>query len=166
MRTHGLRWVAIGVLLIAVLFSSCRLPLSRNNKSVMGFDPSAFSVVEERDTHGGFLGDGDYYLILDCSSNADEARKIIEDWKPLPLSENLQLIMYGGEKNGVQYGYDLAQNAQWPRIEHGCYQFADRHSESKNPDDDSELFDRYSFNFEIAIYDLDSDYLYYYRFDT
>ena len=79
MRTHGLRWVAIGVLLIAVLFSSCRLPLSRNNKSVMGFDPSAFSVVEERDTHGGFLGDGDYYLILDCSSNADEAKKIIED---------------------------------------------------------------------------------------
>ena len=165
MRTHGLRWVAIGVLLIAVLFSSCRLPLSRNNKSVMGFNPSAFSVVEERDTHG-FLGDGDYYLILDCSSNADEARKIIEDWKPLPLSENLQLIMYGGEKNGMQYGYDLAQNAHWPRIEHGYYQFVDRHSESKNPGDDSELFDRYSFNFEIAVYDLDSDYLYYYRFDT
>ena len=164
MRTHGLRWVAIGVLLIAVLFSFCRLPLSRN-KSVMGFDLTAFSVVEERDNQG-FFGDGDYYLILDCSSNADEAKKIIEDWKPLPLSENLQLIMYGGEKNGTHYGYDLAQNAHWPRIEHGCYQFVDRNSESKNPGDDSELFDRYSFNFEIAVYDLDSDYLYYYRFDT
>ena len=74
--------------------------------------------------------------------------------------------MYGGRKDGVTYGYELAEEAHMPSIDNGYYMFEDRHSESKDSRDDSELFDRYSFNFSIAIYDCDTDKLYYFEFDT
>ena len=74
--------------------------------------------------------------------------------------------MYGGEKDGINYGYNFAEEAHWPKIKNGVYKFVDRHSESKNISDDSEMLDRYSFNFSIAVYDLDSDILYYFEMDT
>ena len=131
-----------------------------------GFAKKDFSVVEELDTHGGFNGDGSYYLILDCTNKKEQALEKVEGWNKLPLSENLNLIMYGGEKDGVAYGYELAEEAHFPKIENGYYIFEDRHSESKDSRDDSELFDRYSYNFSIAIYDCDTDKMYYFEFDT
>ena len=131
-----------------------------------GFVKKDFSVVEELDTHGGFQGDGSYYLILDCSDNKEKALKIVEEWNKLPLSENLNLIMYGGEKDGIAYGYELAKEAHIPKIENGYYIFEDRHSEKADSSDDTQLFNRYSFNFSIAVYDCDTAKLYYFEFDT
>lgn len=74
--------------------------------------------------------------------------------------------MYGGEMNGVVYMSDLAEDAGFPKPEHGRYFFIDRHSEAKDRHDDSELFDRYSRNFSIAIYDSDKKMLFYLREDT
>lgn len=131
-----------------------------------GFLKKDFTVIEELDTHGGFQGDGSYYLILDCSNNKVKALEIVEDWNKLPLSENLNLIMHGGEKDGVTYLYKLAEEAHMPKIGNGYYIFEDRHSESKDSRDDSDLFDRYSYNFSLAIYDCDTDKMYYFEFDT
>lgn len=131
-----------------------------------GFAKKDYSVVEELDTHGGFNGDGAYYLILDCSSNREKALKTAESWNRLPLSENLELMMYGGTKDGVTYGYELAKEAHMPEVENGYYMFEDRHSESTDSADDSALFDRYSYNFSIAVYDCDTDRMYYFEFDT
>ncbi len=123
-------------------------------------------AVYEQDTHGGFMGDGTYSLILDCSDNKEKALKTVQNWNRLPLSENLNLIMYGGEKDGTQYLYNLAEEAHMPKITNGYYVFCDRSSESKDPVDDSELFNRYSYNFSIALYDCDTDKMYYFEFDT
>lgn len=131
-----------------------------------GFAKRDFTVIEELDTHGGFLGDGSYYLILDCSNNKEQALDKVKGWNKLPLSENLNLIMYGGEKDGVTYGYELAKEAHMPKISNGYYMFEDRHSESKDNKDDSDLLDRHSSNFSVAIYDCDTDRLYYFEFDT
>ena len=125
-----------------------------------------FTVVEELDTHGGFIGDGSYYLILDCSENKAKAMNLTENWNELPLTENLGLIMYGGEKDGVSYGYNLAEDAHMPIIENGYYIFRDRHSESVDNEDDSQLFDRNSYNFSIALYDCNTDRMYYFVYDT
>ena len=133
-------------------------------REVMGFEKADYRIVEERDTHGGFHGDGDYYLILDCSSNSEMALNIARNWDPLPLSENLNLIMYGGERDGITYMYSFAEEAHWPVIEHGYYRFRD--DQAKDPADDSGLLTRYSFNFEIAAYDTDSNMLYFFRMDT
>ena len=131
-----------------------------------GFTKKDFSVVEEFEDYGGFPVDGSHYLILDCSDNKQKAFEIINDWNKLPLSENLNIAMYGGEKDGVIYDYELAKEAHIPKIENGYYIFEDRHSESSDSKDDSELFDRYSFNFSIAVYDCDTDKMYFFKFDT
>ena len=137
-----------------------------NATEYFGFAKKDFAVVDQLDTHGGFMGDGAYYLILDCSENRAAALEKIKAWKPLPMSESLQLLMYGGEKDGIIYGYNMAERGNIPKVENGYYWFEDRHSESKNSEDDSEIFDRHSMNFSIAVYDCDADRLYYFEFDS
>lgn len=136
------------------------------SEGYFGFSKNDFTIVEEADTHGGFHGDGSYYFIMDCSENKEKALENLSGWTELPLSENLHLIMYGGEKDGMTYGYDLAEEAKMPEVENGYYYFYDRHSESTDSSDDSELFDRSSFNFSIAVYDSDTNKMYYFEYDT
>lgn len=131
-----------------------------------GFTKKDFSVIEELDTHGGFQGEGSHYLILDCSNNKQKAFEIIKDWNNLPLSENLNIAMYGGEKDGIIYGYELAKEAHIPKIENGYYIFEDNQLEGIDSSNDSELLNRSSFNFEISVYDCDTDKMYYFKFDT
>lgn len=127
-------------------------------RDYFGFSKRDFTVIEEADTHGGFHGDGSYYLILDCSENREKALNNINDWNELPLSENLNSIMYEG---------GLAEEVNIPKkVENGYYRFYDRHSESADSSDDSELFDRASFNFSLAVYDSDTDMMYYFEYDT
>ena len=155
------------IILSALLFALASCAFDSQSDNYFGFSKQIFTVVEEQDTHGGWLGDGSYYLILDCSNNVDRAMKNIEGWNSLPLSENLNLIMYGGEKDGVSYdGYNLSEEAHMPVIENGYYYFEDRHSEASDPSDDSGLFSRYSYNFTVAVYDIDSNRFYYFEFDT
>ena len=119
-----------------------------------GFAKKDFTVVEEIDTHGGFHGDGSYYLILDCSDNKDKALEKVKNWNKLPLSENL---------NNIMYGNSLTEETHLPIIENGYYMFKDRQTDST---DDSAIFDKASYNFSIAIYDSDTDKMYYFDFDT
>ena len=51
-------------------------------------------------------------------------------------------------------------------LENGYYFFEDRHSESKDSADDSEMFYRNSYNFSIAVYDTDNHIFYYFELDT
>ena len=155
----------IATIIVGIVFSSCST-MGSGQTEYFGFKTNMFSVIEEKDTHGGFHGDGSYYLILDCSEKSEQSTELIKDWKPLPLTENLQLIMYGGEKDGVSYGYNLAEKAHWPFINNGVYKFVDRHSEAVDKSDDASLFERPSYNFSIAAYDLDTNILYYFEFDT
>lgn len=79
--------------LLALVFLLLLKPTSNyieNTTEYFGFAKKDFSVVNELDTHGGFLGDGSYYFILDCSNNEEKALKIVKNWKRLPLSENLR----------------------------------------------------------------------------
>ncbi|MGN0182242.1 MAG: hypothetical protein ACI4DP_07535 [Candidatus Ornithomonoglobus sp.] len=159
-----MRVVLIAFLLVNV-FNFISFRTSELN-SVFHINQKNFEVISSGDTHGGFVGDGDYYLILDCSKKKEKALKAVSKWNKLPMTENLNLIMYGGERDGVTYGYELAENAHMPYIENGYYYFLDRHRKADNIHSDKELFDRASFNFSIAVYDTDTDLLYYYRFDT
>ncbi len=135
-------------------------------KTQLGIDRSDFTVVSETDTHGGFHGDGMSCLVLNCSGNREKAMAAVSGWKPLPLSENLSLIVYGGERDGVSYEYNLAEQWGMPKIENGWYRFIDRDSESTDSGDDTQLFNRASMNFTLAVYDGDTDLLYVCDFDT
>ena len=141
------------VTIIACLFLTACNTVGSRKTDYFGFKTSEFTVVDEKDTHGGFHGDGSYYLILDCSEETEQAAELIKDWTLLPLTENLQLVMYGGEKDGVSYGYNLAEEAHWPTISNGVYKFVDRHSEATNKSDDTNLMGRHSFNFSVVTID-------------
>lgn len=149
---------ALFVCILIMIFISAYCITESFTYDYFGFSKNDFEIIEELDTHGGFHGDGSYYLTLDCSANKEKALENISDWHQLPLSDNLEFIMYGG--------YHLAEKAKIPKIENGYYRFYDRHSESNNRNDDSELLERHSYNFSFAIYDTDTNKFYYFEFDT
>lgn len=134
-------------------------------KDKIDIDISFCAIEDEQDTHGGFLGDGNYIVKANCSKEQQKILNQLNGWNSLPLSKNLQLIMYGGESGGVNYSYNLAQEANIPKINNGYYYFLNRKNDatSKHSDD---IFNKYSFNFTIALYDIDTSMFYYYEFDT
>ena len=91
-------------------------------------------------------------------------------WHELPLSDNLMRIVYGTVEDGYYVApYITFNDDKTPCIiyvEEGYYFFLDRHSQSKTPHDDSDIFDRSSYNLTVAIYDSQSDTMYYLELDT
>ena len=130
------------------------------------FSKDDFVVIEELDTHGGFLGDGTYYLTLDCSKNQDKINEIIGGWNKLPFTEGLNLIMYGGSKNETNYHSCLEPDKRtFPQIENGYYMVLDRNDgEIRNIVND--LGYHASRNFTIAVYDSDNKIMYYFEYDS
>lgn len=158
-----------GLLLLIVVFniSGCSsISTSEYIKKEIKVDISKCNIIVDNNEHSGFLGDGEYYVKAECLDEEKNLTKQVSSWNKLPLSENLQLIMYGGHKDGIEYGYELAKKLDIPEIKNGYYFFIDRHSESKDKFNDENIFDRYSFNFTLAMYDSDFNVFYYYEFDT
>ena len=128
----------------------------------LGLDLSAGTVVAERDTHGGFHGDGETFVVMTFQQGdrpALEREMTGPCWHPLPLTGSLARVTR-----------DLALGEEgeplFPEVDQGWYYFRDRHSQSRDPADDSELFGRGSWNFTLAIYDSRTGTLYYYELDT
>ena len=107
------------------------------------------SPLYYKDTHGWF-GDGETFLTI----TFEETPEWLADWKELPLTGAL-----------VRVNESLANN-YFPDIQQGWYFFKDRHSQSQDSTDDSQLFGRASWNFTLAVYDSQTDTLYYYVLDT
>ncbi len=116
-------------------------------------------IESETDTHSGFLGDGDYFSKITCSED------ININWKELPLSEELNRVMNLEQCNDKDCK-NVYDRYNIPNIENGYYYFLDRHSESKDKNNDKDLNNRSSDNFSVGIYDKDNKILYYYELDT
>lgn len=111
------------------------------------------------DDHGGFLGDGKLLVML-CFS--DEDGVLVEEriksrgdlWNEGPFDDYLGGILY---RNGRP-----AKEAGWPRSPQNAYWFfKDRHSQQEKA-----LDERHSWNYTAALYDADTDTLYYLEYDT
>ena len=61
-------------------------------------DISSCTITTEIETPVSFNGDGEYFITADCYKSRDIILNQIKNWNPLPLTNNLQLLMYGGEK--------------------------------------------------------------------
>lgn len=126
-------------------------------------------VLETVETHGGFHGDGETYVVIRFD---EDVSSLLQGnyWHSLPLSENVSTVFYGRETESMTYGAHLTdENGDpiLPQIENGCYYFYDRNSQSTDPADDSDLFiPGRSFNYTAAVYDADTRTLYYFKFDT
>lgn len=145
-----------------------KFPDDRQISKSLGIKLPDDTIIECVDTHGGFHGDGDTYakIKLDGKGTEKAILEIKNNWRLLPLSENLSLIMYGGMRDNIEYTYMLADEFEVPHIENGYWLFIDRHSKSINSHDDRDLFNRNSFNFTLALFDPDENMIYYIEFDT
>lgn len=157
-------------LLMLSLLCGCNAkdPL-REISDTIGVDVTGGTLLEHADTHGGFLGDGErIFCVRLTQAQATELMGSTQEkkfWHPLPLSENLSAAVYGSRTDAVSFG-PLFPEGTVPPVENGCWFFCDRHSQSIDPVDDSRLHDRSSWNFTAAIFDADTNILYYLELDT
>lgn len=114
---------------------------------------------EEAETHGGFLGDGETFVKLSC-----KGVELSKQWKELPLTDSISEVM-----NLIQCNSDSCKSAIERyniNTSNGYYFFRDRHSETVDEYDDTNLNNRSSYNFTLAIYNTDTNIIYYYKMDT
>jgi len=143
----------------------------------LGVDISGYTEMTESDSHGGFHGDGE--LLYTAYYNAGPAAELEEKlevlagketsgWRKLPMTEVLQTAAYGAEGDGWKAGPWITVNGEagFPEVTEGYYYFRDRHSQAEDERDDSQLLQRNSQNFTLAIYDGDRKILYYYEGDS
>lgn len=167
------KYVVTTVLIIAMLLNLTGCYMTslfkgalQGNKELLGVDISTGTVVYESDSHGGFLGDGTRVVkILFSDEDCLNMIKQSPDWKPLPLSDTVTALVYG-LKNIKPHALDEKGNYLIPKIENGYYCFVDRYFEKKDNEDESEVLKRPSCNFTVAIYDTDTNMLYYWEEDT
>ena len=122
-------------------------------------DLSGFRIERETDTHGGFLGDGEYLLVLDCSGKAEKILAQTGGWPALPLSDNLREALY-------EWG--PSDRCIPPEIHSGVWFFYDRFADETAFDrhSDARLLSRPAQNYSLLMYDSDTGRLYYYELDT
>ena len=104
-------------------------------------------------------------LHIDVSAGEENAA-----WTPLPLDETAQALAYGvtredgGEVfSAGPYLTDDSGDPLLPGIANGFYRLIDRHSDAG---DGQNLLERASLNVTLAVYDADSDTLYFCEMDT
>lgn len=152
--TPAMQLVAAALLLVLINPVANLIDAS---EKCFGLQVGDYEIVESLDTHGGFHGDGTYYLILDCSANRVKAREAVRKWDRLPLPENVERLMFGDANSW----YRIADEAKMPRVENGYYVFRNRSSNKATFDESGDIE-----NFTIAVYDTDTDVMYYFEWDT
>lgn len=134
-------------------------------------DVSAGEELSASDTHGGFHGDGISCVALQFSDRqVADAIAASTAWTPLPLDETAQALAYGitREEDGEvfsegPYLTDDGGEPLLPEVANGFYRLIDRHSDAG---DGQNLLERASLNVTLAVYDADSDILYFCEMDT
>lgn len=159
----GIILLIIGVYNLTIIFAP--MTTERYIKNNIHIDISSCKIIEDENTHGGFHGDGEYFVKADCKKNNDVILNQLSRWESFPLPENLERIVYGNEEKFGHIG-GLAAAREIPKINNGLYYFADRHRGSEVETDGEDIFERASFNYTIAFYDKDLDMFYYYELDT
>ncbi|MBR2744034.1 MAG: hypothetical protein IKE01_01885 [Clostridia bacterium] len=112
------------------------------------------------DSHGGFHMDGE--TKAEVYFNEKQAQKFVQKikdngyWNKLPMNETLQKYINRPPEEEMSI----------PIINKGYWYLIDRNNMAANKHESDEIFDRVSRNYTVAIYDTDSNKLYYFREDT
>ena len=131
----------------------------------LGVKVNEGEVLEDYDTHGGFLGDGLSCITLQTES--DYLLKQIEKdkrWKKFPADKTVETLLYGNGQDGP-YLKNKEGKLFVPKIRNGYYYLKDRQNAGENGEHRN-ILERYSFNFTLGIYDADTGILYCIEFDT
>lgn len=189
-RTIGSACAALGLTILAAVFCSTGCSYTAASKGVkdlnkeveitssLGINVTDGEYTQVYDSHGGFHGDGTTYSTVKFTDDTvlDQIEEHSEDgpWHKLPLSENVDILLYGVEKeteNGIEsmgpFITDDEGNVLAPEVKNGYYFFMDRQADDEEYKfDDSKVLDRASYNCTVALYDTDTDTLHYFKLDT
>ena len=155
------------IMIAALIFTLSACGTNDNNKKtildiseMLDIEISQESVIGMQNDDNGFVS-----LEITDTNTVDEIKS---EWKELPLTENLTALVYGLEDETSSIGPYISEDGEalFPKVENGYYYFYDRHSESKDHFDDTNVLARHSFNFVIAIFDADTNRMYYSKLDT
>ncbi len=158
-----LRWVGAGFILLGCIMKNGGGEALWQNRvsNDLNIDAGGAVVQESMDTHGGFHGDGTTYVVLDFSQDPLTGCPIGEGWHTMPLTEDIQTLIYG---IATEYG----RQGPWldvtiPQVKQGYWFFYDRYG--KNFDDEN-VWTKGPLNYTFALYDAHSHILYFTKFDT
>lgn len=124
----------------------------RHIETALDLDLSGGTLERYEDSHGGFHGDG----LTAAEVNVDGLAEELEDapgWSSLPLPDSAAQALH-------------LCGAEEEMVEEGFYYLYDRHSESEDPYDSTQMHSRFSYNFTMAVYDSGDGRLYFYELDT
>lgn len=163
----------IAILLAFILiFSGCAKQDMRSKISnTLGIDIPSAATATKIDNHGGFHGDGTSLYIFNFEDDSIEQEIAKNElWHEFPLCDEMTKLLYGLTDTSGSYGpyitFDDFGTPAVPSVENGYWFFLDRQAEGDAKYDPTFVFERHSFNLTLAIYDADSDTLYYIEFDT
>lgn len=162
------RLLAAGVmsaLLVALTACGAVDPQDAVSKE-LEIDVSGGSEVSDYDTHSG-NGDGVSCVVFSFAD--DQVAQEIEGdsaWSALPMDQTAQALAYGVSDETSSVGPYLTDDAGeplLPEVQNGYYRLIDRHSDAG---DGQNLLERFSLNLTLALYDTDSNTLYFCKLDT
>lgn len=118
--------------------------------------------IEKFDCHGGFHGDGESCQIYQLDKKtAHPQMEESPDWKPLPMAEGIEVMLYGKGSFGPYFN-----SVKLPRIQNGYWYFQDRFDQAEKKNSPEESIQRGAQNVTIALYDSDEERLYIAKLDT
>lgn len=159
----------IGALLVMFALFTCGSPDPKKAISKeLGVDVSGGNIALHSDTHGGFHGDGTTFITMEFSDGSVwEQIQENGQWKPFPLDDTVNALLYGVFHDIARSGpyvVDGEGNALVPDIQDGYYILIDRHTDAGKGEED--ILHRFSFNFTLAVFDTDTNTLYFCKLDT
>ena len=142
----------------------------QRTSEILEIDLSDGKYLNRIETHCGFLYDGDYYATIQFF----ETDKILESlnnnshWKKEALPKSLVYLLYDEEADDKIHFINDPKMV-FPHTDNYYYFFINRSAlfeEPENRNPDYLLNWEYSFNFTVALFDLNTNILYIYELDT
>lgn len=156
--------IAISVLIIYLKWSDIPSPMEEISAAVGIEFPASAQILSGSDDHGAFQGDGRAWYEVDTAGTAFDP--LPTDWKPLPLSGDAESAFYGSSaivgdiKRTILPA--LPKGAKLPEVKNGFWFFDDHCGDECSAFDESRL----SLSFTAALYDADTETLYYLDVDS
>lgn len=97
--------IVLLLLMILSLVGCGKKDIQSDISDSLGIDVSKGTVLTDSDSRGGFHGDGMMFqqITFEDSMLSDEI-KDNDSWKPLPLSQNIEALVYGIEEDTSSIG--------------------------------------------------------------
>ena len=153
-------------ILLVCIFVTITSPRYKASK-LLSTDLPRPITTQWSDTHGGSFGEGELYgkFLFSASDqkNLDNVLSSSENWHTLPFPEDVNILLYGGEKYGENYQFKLADGWGETTVTRGYYYFYDRLHHTTS---DTQLLESSSLDVTIGLYDSERGVLYVMTYDS